>query len=395
MRILLFPDQIAGLDSGSHSARASVRQLLALGHDVAVIDTSGKMPQVDATGVHYFRPPTQLRWWEHFASPKLSAWFDNICDRFRPDYFVMVGTVQKPAVLARRARRRRIKTAFLFYINDFYCHRIYSGLVDGPCTACARLPELPALRNGCVPLRRAPFFVKGALVRWALGREIKRADRVMGYSKNQASIYATFGVAEPALKIIGFQFDPSELDALDVGDEGYFAITGQLSVQKGSHLIADMVARLPVATRIRISVPDPARVETVVEEFGWRDLIAAGRLEIVAGLRDRADYLAFLANARGVILPTYYPTTGEFVLQEALYLGKPVIAFDVGAHKNILRDGDNALVAGVGDIDGFAARVRAVNEDEALRKRIAGNSRASSQRFYGRDAVELWDAALA
>ena len=395
MRILLLPDDVARNDSGSFSARATIRQLRLLGHDVAAIDRTGTMPPTDAEGVRYFAVPTDMRWWEHFASPALSAWFEKTCEDFRPDYFVMAGGIQKPAILARAARRRGIKTAFLFYINDFYCHKVYSGLPQGPCLACARTTSLAAVRNGCVSIRRVAQFFKGALVRWAVGREIRRADRVLGYGEDQKSIYATFGVNEAALNLIGFQFDPSELDAVETTDGGYFAITGQPIMQKGVHLIAGMIARLDPAIRVRISILDAQKAQRVISEFGWEHIVATGRLEVVTGLKSRSEYLKFLAECRGLILPTYYPTTGEFVLQEALYLGKPVIAFDVGVHKDILRDGDNAMVAQTGDIDGFAERIEMIDKDPHLRQRIAASARQNSRRYYDRDAIQLWDAALA
>lgn len=395
MRILLLPDDVARNDSGSFSARATIRQLRSLGHEVAAIDRSGTMPAIDAGGIRYFAPPTEMRWREHFISPALSAWFKTTCDDFRPDYFVMIGSIQKPAILARAARKRGIKTAFLFYINDFYCHKVYSGLPQGPCIACARSTDLAAIRNGCVPVRRLAHFVKGALIRWALGREIRRADRVLGYGEDQKSIYEIFGVNKRSLAIVGFQFDPSELDAVDVKDRGYFAIAGQPIIQKGVHLIAAVIARLDPAIRVRISILDPLVAQHAISQFGWRDLVAEGRLEVVTGLKSRSDYLAFLAECRGLVLPTYYPTTGEFVLQEALYLGKPVVAFDVGVHKDILRDGDNAMVARVGDVGGLAQRIDMIDKDPHLRQRIAAGARQSSRRYYDLDAIQLWDAALA
>lgn len=395
MRILLLPDDVASENSGAFSARATIRQLRSLGHEVAAIDRSGTMPAVDAEGIRYFAPPTDMRWWAHFVSPALSAWFDDICNDFRPDHFIMAGGIQKPAILARAARKRGIKTAFLFYINDFYCHKVYSGLPQGPCIACARTTDLAAIRHGCVPLRRLVTFVKGALVRWALGREIRRADRVLGYGEDQKSIYEAYGVKQDALSIIGFQFDPSELDAIETKDGGYFAITGQPILQKGMHLIAPMIAHLDPAVRVRMSILDPQAARRVIGQFGWEDLVAKGRLEIVTGLKSRADYLAFLAGCRGLLLPTYYPTTGEFVLQEALYLGKAVVAFDVGVHKDILRDGDNAMVARTGDIAGLAERIEMIDKDPHLRQRIAASGQRSSRRYYDRDAIQLWDAALA
>ena len=267
MRILLLPDDIAGGFSGSFSAKATIRQLQQLGHSVIVLDNSGKMPSTDDKGVRFISVPTDLRWFEHIVSPKLTAWFESICEDVKPTYFIMVGGIQKPATMARAARLRGIKTAFLFYINDFYCNRIYSGLPRGPCTACARFPELPAIWNKCVPISSLPYFAKNIIIRMALGVEIRKAHRILSYGAEQSAIYNLFGVKEEKIRTIGFQFDPSDLDDADIRDDGYFAITGQPVMQKGIHVITEILSRLKTSVRIKISIPNTEIAERVLKQF--------------------------------------------------------------------------------------------------------------------------------
>jgi glycosyltransferase involved in cell wall biosynthesis len=393
-RILFLPDDVTGNYSGSFSAKATIQQLKILGHQIGVIDRAVADPFINDDGVHFFVPPTALRWWEHFVSPELLGWFEALCDDFRPDYFIMAGGIQKPAILAKAARKRGIRTVFLFYMNDFYCHKIYAGLADGPCVACAQTPEVPAIRNGCIVPTRAANFVKGAIVRAAVQNEMRRAYRVLGYSPAQNEIYRQIGIKDAAIRQIAFQFDPTELDAVVTRDEGYLAVTGQPILQKGVHLIAGIVDRLPASVRIRISIMDPLMAQRLVDRLGWLRLIKDGRLEIVTDLRSRKDYLDFIASCRGLILPTYYPTTGEFVLQEALYLGKPVIAFDVGAHRDVLHDGENAMIAAVGDLETFARKTEMIYNDRELREKIAMGARQSSRAFYGSEAIALWSEVL-
>lgn len=394
MRILMIPDIPDGNSSGALSASATVKQLLSLGHEVYIIgrsiDTGSSLPE----GATYQPAPTNFRWYEHFSSPKLVAWFDQLCDAFNPDYLLMIGGIQKPATLARRARRRGIKTAFLFYINDFYCTRIYAGLVKGPCTACATLPELPALKNRCYSPGRFAQFIKSAIVRALVRREIRKAHRVLGYSKSQTALHALTGVASSSLAQVSFQFDPSDLDDWTPSDDGYFAITGQAILQKGFHLLAAILARLPPTVRVRMSIYHAQEANGIIDRFGLQPFCDSGQLELVHNLRSRSDYVAFLSRARGLILTSYYPTTGEFVLQEALYLGKPVIAFDVGAHADILRDGDNAMVAATGDLDDFADKIARLDKDAELRRNIGDRARRSALSFYDAAAVAEWDTAL-
>jgi glycosyltransferase involved in cell wall biosynthesis len=342
----------------------------------------------------YQSAPTNFRWYEHIVSPKLTAWFDNLCDIFKPDYLLMVGGIQKPAALVRRARRRGVKTAFLFYINDFFCTRVYAGLADGPCTACAAVPEIPAFKNRCYNPDRFGQFIKSAIVRTLLRREIRKANRVLGYSRGHTAIHALTGVATSALAQVTFQFDPSDLEEWMPTDDGYFAITGQAIMQKGFHLLAGILSRLPPTVRIKMSIYRTEEAREIIDRFGLQPFCDSGRLEIVYGLQSRSDYVAFLSRARGLILTSFYPTTGEFVLQEALYLGKPVIAFDVGAHADILRDGQNAMVASAGKLDEFAQKIVRLDTDPELRRAIGAQARRTALSFYDRAAVAKWDTAL-
>lgn len=323
-----------------------------------------------------------IRWSDHLFESTLLSDFDKACDVFKPDFVFFAGSAAKPARLARRARELGHKTVFLFYINDFFCDRIYAGLRDGPCTACAASGEHSAVLNGCVPVAKSANFVKSALVRRALQIEIFRAHKVLGYSADQCSLYETFGVAREAIAEIGFQFDPTDLKETLVGDEGYFAITGQPIVQKGFHLLASIISRLPPDVELRISLRDQRDADAVLTHYDLKPFVRTGQLVVVTGLNKRRDYVDFLARARGVILPTYYPTTGEFVLQEAMFLGKPVHAFNVGAHRNLLRDGDNALVSPVGDLDDYAQKIERINDDREFRTRVSNAARETSLGLY-------------
>ena len=91
MRILLMPDMTTAHASGTLSALATIAQLRSLGHEVAVIDNKEAGPRPASDGVSYHPAPTALRWYEHIASPKLTSWFDRLCDAFQPDYLLMIG----------------------------------------------------------------------------------------------------------------------------------------------------------------------------------------------------------------------------------------------------------------------------------------------------------------
>ena len=390
-RILLVPDSINGLDSGAQSARATLNYLQGLGHLVAVYSMDAAVathPDVRA-GTQLHQVPTQMRWYEFLHSPALIDDFRGVVQEFRPEFVFFVGSIQKPAVLAREARRRNIRTVYLFYINDYFCPRVYAGRENGPCLECMHSPLSAPLRNGCFAASEFPKLLKSQIVLRLLGKEIRNADKVLGYGQDQLDIARQFGVSQNNLAVVGFQFDPRDLVGLQVRDDGYFVITGQPIVQKGWHLLPSIFARLQSAAKFKISFRSGEAARQGIDRYGLREFVDSGRIEIVTGLGERSLYLDFLASSRGVVLPSYYPTTGEFVLQESMFLCKPVHVFDVGVHKDILVDQQNAMVSAVGDVADYAWKIDEIERNQALRASVALGAKRSSDDFYSNAQIEL------
>jgi glycosyltransferase involved in cell wall biosynthesis len=395
-RILFIPDTINGVDSGAHSARATLNNLQALGYSVGIYSADANLrvlPDVKKAEA-LFSIPTAQRWYEFIFSPVLQSHFAYVVNVFKPDYVLFAGSIQKPPIIAREARKRGIRTVYLFYINDFFCHIIYAGTKYGPCNKCNSGCYLPALTERCLHPWQFPYWIKGSLTRYLLAREIRRSYRVLGYGNEQIDSYRRFKVPEEKLSIIGFQFDPSDLKSIKVSDDGYFFLTGQPIVQKGWHLLAEIFSYLSMDVKVKISIPDENKAKFYIQEYGLKKFIDNGTVEIVSQLFKRNDYISFVASARGVLLPSYYSTTGEFVLQESMYLGKPVHVFNVGVHKDILTDRHDALVSNIGDTYDYASKINEINLDECKRLSIGANARITSQKLYSSPQLDLLDAVF-
>lgn len=132
-KILFFPDRIGGQASGARSARATLKTLIQLGHEVALFTTDAD--QILAYGefknISYHKINSQMRANSHFFDNALITQFKKILRDFNPDYYFMVGNIQKPAILAKTSRKENVKNIFLFYITDYYCAKVYAGLESG------------------------------------------------------------------------------------------------------------------------------------------------------------------------------------------------------------------------------------------------------------------------
>ena len=223
-KILFFPDVINSEDSGARSARSTLKNLIDLGFEVAVFATDVEKPnnyfQYDSCKL--YKIESKMSALSHFWDIKLLQQFKKIISEFRPDFFFMAGSIQKPSILASFARKAGIKNIFLFYINDYYCAKTYAGLNNGPCFKCIDLGFSQALNNNCI--KRDPkliHFYKSLVVMKRLQFEMKNSYKVLGYTKDQIDIYKRIGITNNKCSIINYQFDPNELNNINTNQKSY------------------------------------------------------------------------------------------------------------------------------------------------------------------------------
>ena len=82
-----------------------------------------------------------------------------------------------------------------------------------------------------------------------------------------------------------------------------------------------------------------------------------------------------MTGACAPMIPSIWPTTTEYVLLEALGLGKAVVTFNAGIHREVIRDGDHGFSVTCGDTDAFAERLNLLAADDMLADRIGRQGR--------------------
>tara|TARA_B110000211_G_scaffold200818_1_gene232035 strand:- start:3430 stop:4659 length:1230 start_codon:yes stop_codon:yes gene_type:complete len=373
-KILFFPDLIGGEASGARSSRATLKTLIELDFEVAVFasDADKIVDYKEFENISHYKINSLMRADSHFYEPALVTQFKKILIDFKPNYFFMVGGIQKPAILAKISRNENIKNIFLFYITDYYCAKVYAGLESGPCYKCIEINSFQALTNNCIKGDlKYPNFLKGLLVRKKLKTEILKSHKVVGYSEDQLSIYKKIGVEESKCQKVSLQFDADELKNFPNKDGNYFLIVGQPIMEKGFHTISKILENCKSSPKIRIIFKDLKEEQKALTDYNLLPLVASGIISTTRELEDRLDIIKVIANAKAIIIPSYYPSTGEFVLIESLLLEKPVLVFNVGAHKNYISHRSNGMVANVGDFETFSKNIDEVNNNQLLRKSLS------------------------
>jgi glycosyltransferase involved in cell wall biosynthesis len=108
----------------------------------------------------------------------------------------------------------------------------------------------------------------------------------------------------------------------------------------------------------------------------------------------RPDVPALLTLADLLVLPSRAETM-PMVILEAMALGVPVVAYDVGDVRRVLQQSGGGLCAPRLDGDAFTKACRRVLEDPALRDQLAQRGRAASADFDAERMVERYDEVFA
>jgi glycosyltransferase involved in cell wall biosynthesis len=183
----------------------------------------------------------------------------------------------------------------------------------------------------------------------------------------------------------------ASVDALEHGDRPHVVYAGHLYPWKGVDVLIEAVARLPgVACTIvggLAGEPDLLRLEHRAAALGIRDRVrftGMVRPTEVAAHLEAADVLV-LPNTPSGVSERY---TSPLKLFEYLAAGRPIVASDLPALREVVRHGVDAWLVTPGDPAALAAGVAHVLAERDLAARLADAGRARAASF-------TWDARAA
>ena len=163
---------------------------------------------------------------------------------------------------------------------------------------------------------------------------------------------------------------------------------GQLYPWKGVDVLVEAMAAVPDARLVILGgidgETDTRRIRSLVEARGL-----AQRTEL-PGLVPQARVADELERAAVVVVPFLRAGmterhTSPLKVFEAMAAGRPIVASDLPSTREVLRDGENALLAPPGDAAALAAAVRRVLSERGLAARLAAAAWDEAPRYS-------WDA---
>ena len=155
-------------------------------------------------------------------------------------------------------------------------------------------------------------------------------------------------------------------------------IVGAMTREKGVDSIAAIASRLPAEVRTRARLVLLGAKGKGATNVAGLEVFDAGFIaeihDAVAGL----DLLWHPARSEGL---------GTSVI-DAMSLGVPPIAFAVGGIPEVIEDGESGILVPPGDLDGFAAAVARLVNDDAARARLGERARNRAAKFDSGAMIE-------
>ena len=143
------------------------------------------------------------------------------------------------------------------------------------------------------------------------------------------------------------------------GDELVIGNLGRFVRQKGQHYLvrlAELLKKRKVPVRILIGGEGPLK----------DDIKALARKEDVA---DMIQFVGFVDDVKGFmssidvfVLTSLWEGFG-YVIAEAMYFEKPVLAFDVSSNPELIKDGENGCLFTLGDIESIAKKIEQLQQN--------------------------------
>jgi glycosyltransferase involved in cell wall biosynthesis len=120
----------------------------------------------------------------------------------------------------------------------------------------------------------------------------------------------------------------------------YLFSLGRICPEKGQHLAIE------IAKRARIPLIIAGELHSVNNRYYEERIkpnLRKGQIEFIGVLNDK-EKAGWYKNAKGFIMPIQWPEPFGLVMIEAMACGTPVVAFDRGSVKEVIKDGETGFV---------------------------------------------------
>jgi glycosyltransferase involved in cell wall biosynthesis len=172
---------------------------------------------------------------------------------------------------------------------------------------------------------------------------------------------------------------------LPAGD--YIAFVGVLSPYKGVNTILRVARAMPEQQFVLAGVPHADTPHDIPANVTVRYNVP------------HAEVMSVYKNAMMALVPSEWKEPGVTVAMEALRVGTPVIASNLGGLPEVVLDGINGLIVPAGNATELGAAITRLIESPRIRAQMSGAALESSERYAAHaimgDIVNVYETTIA
>lgn len=379
MKVLLVCESVSNNNSGGKVVRYITKILKSKFYEVELIVINGIKPSVEDAFLQenaiYFlnyksKKESALR---HFIKPTFVTQYVKIIQHFKPDVIHFASFLNsKTKFLINSATDLGFKVILQPWIYDFFCQQGYAYRNSNSCTLCLQKGYFQSLLYGCGTIKNSLTALGNA----QLQKSAINANLFLSSNSFMDDVLVKYGVNKKKIYRFPVPYDIIEYKIEELGEEDYFIFYGQSKDFKGINILINIFKELP-SVKLKILSSNIYVPETEITP----------NIEILNNYSWENGLGTLIKKSKGVILPSIWPTTTEYALYEAMNFKKAIIAFNIGAHKDLLIDQHNALISEINDFENIKKSILNLNDDIKLRRSLGENAFISLHKITSVDVI--------
>jgi len=176
-----------------------------------------------------------------------------------------------------------------------------------------------------------------------------------------------------------------------LGLDGFLLVTaGRLVPWKGFSMLVELIPKLvEVIPKAKLVIvgdgPERQQLELRIRSASWRN--ESRDIVLLTGSVSKDKLAVYLAAADIFLLNTGYEGFSHQLI-EAMSMGIPVVTTNAGGNKEVVRDGENALVAEYNNLESWKEKILRLYEDQELRRVLSQSNKDITQRYSVENMIQ-------
>jgi len=284
-----------------------------------------------------------------------------------------------------------LKIPVVLSIYDYWYFCPLSTLSGGPVSSCRKFHGThcaPCLPPALVTVQKALLFFR----KMVFDIFINRVDRFAALSKSSRDILKAYGIKEEKIDIVPVDIPEEfgvETKAAQAAAGENVLFIGWLQQRKGLMVFLD-------AMEIVWKEFPNVKIKIITQEVKWEDAYKKqvldklktfdrSKCEYISGQVQRAEIKKSLEDAAVVAVPEQWENMSPLLVIEAMFMGKAIVASDIGGIPEFIEEGVSGLLFKFDDHQMLAEKISLLLRDKAkglaigeqARKKISEISRVT------------------